>query len=126
MKKIIIFLLIAVVAVVVVLLTTGGNKLEGDWDCTYYALYSNAQKAWAEQGETFRGYFKMKILPENEVVISTYGNQNKGVYTVIKDTLKIEILDSESKYLIDKNTLTLVNNPKAKLVYTKSSDEKGD
>jgi hypothetical protein len=118
MKRILI--LLALVAVVLVFVFIGtGNNIEGTWTCTYYAIFSPQTQEWNEQKDEFRELFEMEIFPKGRVIVSTSGNENEGTYTVNKDTLAVNVKDYMSYYLIDKNVITLVNHPRAKIEYTK-------
>ncbi|MCF7832334.1 MAG: hypothetical protein K9N05_02005 [Candidatus Marinimicrobia bacterium] len=119
MKRIL-TLLALIVIVVIIVFVSKGNNLTGVWECTSYALLDNQDQTWIEQGSDFRDMFELKILDDKKIIVSTLGNENEGTYTVNGDTLIITIKENKTHYLHDKNTLTLVNHPRAKIVYTKA------
>ena len=123
MKRVLILLALLVIVLVFVFIGKD-NNIEGTWGCTYYAIFSPQTQEWNEQSDAFREMFEIKILPEGEIIVSTFGNKNKGTYSINEDTLAIKVKDDISNYLIDKNVITLVNHPRAKIEYTKIIEKK--
>jgi|GEM_PF-4512227 len=125
MKKII-TLIILVAVVVGIIIIAGRDKVEGVWTCSYYAIYNSNYDNWLEQGEEVRGMFLLKIYDNGKIVVRASGNDNEGVYTVNKDTLNVTIKDLESQYLIEKDKLTLIKHPRAKIEYTRIAKIEGE
>ena len=125
MKKIILLLLV-IALVLVLVFVPGKHKHEGVWTCSYYAMYNSQTDTWKEQNQEFLDLFVMKIYDDGKVVVSTSGNESEGTYTINKDTLNLNIMNTESHYVLDGKKLTLVKHPRAKIEYTKIAKIAGE
>ncbi len=119
MKRILTVLLLIVV-VVLIIFVSKRNDLEGVWKCTSYALLNDQDQSWNEQGPALHDMFELKIFDDEKIVVSSSGNETEGIYTMSGDTLVMTIKGNTTYYLHDKETLTLVKHPRAKIVYTKT------
>ena len=125
MKKIITGIILVIV-VVLIFIIIPRNKVEGVWDCSYYAIYNAHNDEWQEQSEEILDLFLLKIYDKGRIIVTASGNDNEGSYTVNKDTLNVNIKNLESQYLIEKDKLTLVKHPRAKIKYTRITKVVGE
>ncbi len=98
------------------------KKLSGVWQCSYYAIYTEHSNEWKNQPQAFIDLFGLTLYEDGKAITNTFGQKNDGMYTLHSDTLILNISNSQTYYIWDDNTLTLVGHPRAKIIYTKASD----
>ena len=119
MKRI--FIIIAILSIILAG-CSDYKKLSGIWQCSYYAIYAEYNNEWKSQAQEFIDLFELTLYKDGKVVTSTFGQKNEGIYTLHGDTLILNIRDSQTYYIWNDNTITLVGHPRAKITYTKTND----